>query len=83
MAVQPQTPYKEYTANGSTKSFALEFDCDNQDHLIVLVDDVEAIVGTWSLSNGAVVFGNAPAAHDGDADFSAVDAGKVLFEHGY
>lgn len=61
MAVQPQTPYKEYTANGSTKSFALEFDCDNQDHLIVLVDDVEAIVGTWSLSNGAVVFGNAPA----------------------
>ena len=61
MAVQPQTPYKEYTANGSTKSFALEFDCDNQDHLIVLVDDVEAIVGTWSLSNGTVVFGNAPA----------------------
>lgn len=61
MAVQPQTPYKEYTANGSTKSFALEFDCDNQDHLIVLVDDVEAIVGTWALSNGAVVFGNAPA----------------------
>lgn len=60
MAVQPQTPYKEYTANGSTKSFSLEFDCDNQDHLIVLVDDVEEIVGTWSLSNGAVVFGNAP-----------------------
>ena len=43
MAVQPQTPYKEYTANGSTKSFALEFDCDNQDHLIVLVDDVEPV----------------------------------------
>ena len=61
MAVQPQTPYKEYTANGSTKSFALEFDCYNQDHLIVLVDDVEEIVGTWSLSNGAVVFGSAPA----------------------
>ena len=60
MAVQPQTPYKEYTANGSTKSFALEFDCDNQDHLIVLVDDVEAIVGIWSLSNGAVVFNTAP-----------------------
>lgn len=60
MAVQPQTPYKEYTANGSTKSFALEFDCDNQDHLIVLVDDVEAIVGTWSLSNDAVVFNTAP-----------------------
>lgn len=60
MAVQPQTPYKEYTANGSTKSFALEFDCDNQDHLIVLVDEVEPAVGTWSLSAGAVVFNTAP-----------------------
>ncbi|NNG82046.1 hypothetical protein [Acinetobacter sp. ANC 5378] len=62
MAVQPQTPYKEYTANGSTKSFALEFDCDNQDHLIVLVDDIEPVIGTWSLSGGAVVFGIAPSA---------------------
>lgn len=60
MAVQPQTPYKEYTANGSTNSFALEFDCDNQDHLIVLVDDIEPIVGAWSLIGGAVVFGTAP-----------------------
>ena len=61
MAVQPQTPYKEYTANGSTNSFALEFDCENQDHLIVLVDDAAPSVGTWSFSNGAVVFGTAPA----------------------
>ncbi|MEF9957948.1 MAG: hypothetical protein RR767_12240 [Acinetobacter sp.] len=60
MAVSEQTPYKEYTANGSTNSFALDFDCDNQDHLIVLVDDVEPVVGTWSLSGGAVVFGTAP-----------------------
>ena len=60
MAVQPQTPYKEYTANGSTNSFALDFYCDNQDHLIVLVDDIEPVVGTWSLSGGAVVFGTAP-----------------------
>lgn len=60
MAVQPQTPYKEYTANGSTNSFALEFDCDNQDHLIVLVDDIEPVVGAWSLIGGAVVFGTAP-----------------------
>ena len=60
MAVSEQTPYKEYTANGSTNSFALEFDCENQDHLIVLVDDVEPVVGTWSLSDGAVVFGTAP-----------------------
>lgn len=61
MAVQPQTPYKEYTANGSTNSFALEFDCDNQDHLIVLVDGMEPVVGTWLLSGGAVVFGTTPA----------------------
>lgn len=60
MAVSEQTPYKEYTANGSANSFALEFDCENQDHLIVLVDDVEPVVGTWSLSDGAVVFGTAP-----------------------
>ncbi|WP_227552624.1 glycoside hydrolase family protein [Acinetobacter albensis] len=60
MAVQPQTPYKEYTANGSTNSFALEFDCENQDYLIVLVDGVEPVIGTWSLNGGAVVFGTAP-----------------------
>lgn len=60
MAVSEQTPYREYTANGSASSFALEFDCDNQDHLIVLVDDVEPVVGTWSLIGGAVVFGTAP-----------------------
>jgi hypothetical protein len=60
MAVSEQTPYKEYTANGSANSFALEFDCENQDHLIVLVDDVEPVVGTWSLIGGAVVFGTPP-----------------------
>lgn len=60
MAVQEQTPYIEYTANGTTTSFALDFDCDNQDHLIVLVDDIEPTVGTWSLSGGAVVFNTAP-----------------------
>ena len=60
MAVQEQTPYIEYTANGAATSFALDFDCDNQDHLIVLVDDIEPVVGAWSLSNGAVVFNTAP-----------------------
>ena len=60
MAVQEQTPYIEYTANGVATSFALDFDCDNQDHLIVLVDDIEPVVGTWSLSSGAVVFNTAP-----------------------
>ena len=60
MAVQEQTPYIEYTANGIATSFALEFDCDNRDHLIVLVDDIEPVVGAWSFSNGAVVFNTAP-----------------------
>ena len=60
MAVSEQTPYKEYTANGSTNSFNLGFDCENQNHLIVLVDDVEPAVGSWSLTGGAVVFGTAP-----------------------
>lgn len=61
MAVPVQTPYIEYTANGIAKSFALEFNCENQDHLIVLVDEVEPVAGTWSLSGGAVVFGTTPA----------------------
>lgn len=60
MAVSEQTPYIEYTANGTATSFALEFDCENQDHLIVLIDDVEPVMGAWSLSNGAVVFNTAP-----------------------
>lgn len=61
MAVQPQTPYIEHIANGTTTGFNLGFECDNQDHLIVLVDDIEPVVGAWSLTGGAVVFGAAPA----------------------
>jgi|GEM_PF-4824925 len=61
MAVQEQTPYIEHIANGVTTSFALEFDCKDKEHLIVLVDNVEPNVGTWSLANGSVVFGTAPA----------------------
>ncbi|RKG45164.1 MULTISPECIES: SGNH/GDSL hydrolase family protein [Acinetobacter] len=60
MAVSEQVPYIEHIGNGVTTSFALEFDCDNQDHLIVLVDDVEPVVGAWSLNGGAVIFGTAP-----------------------
>lgn len=60
MAVQPQTPYIEHVANGSTISFNLEFDCQDQDHLVVLVDDHEPIVGDWQLDSGAVIFKNAP-----------------------
>ena len=61
MAVPGQTPYKEYEGNGVVKSFPLTFDCDNQEHLIVLVDGVEPVVGTWSLSANTVVFSIAPA----------------------
>lgn len=62
MAVQPQTPYKEYDANGVAKSFNLEFDCENKDHLIVTIDGVEPPVETWSLNSGQIVFASAPAA---------------------
>ena len=60
MAVPVQTPYIEYTANGATTSFALGFDCEDQSHLIVTVDDIEPITGSWSLINGNVVFNSAP-----------------------
>lgn len=62
MAVQEQTPYSEHTGNGVTKSFALNFDCESKDHLIVLVDDIEPPIATWSLTGGNVVFTTAPAA---------------------
>lgn len=48
MAVPEQIPYREYTANGVAKVFPLEFDCKEQDHLIVLVNDVEPSHGSWS-----------------------------------
>ena len=61
MAVQEQTPYIEHIANGVTTSFALEFEFKDKDHLIVFVDYVEPSACTWSLANGSVVFGTAPA----------------------
>lgn len=62
MAVAEQTPYIEYTANGATTSFALGFACESKDHLIVLIDDIEPPIATWSLTGGNVVFTTAPAA---------------------
>lgn len=62
MAVPEQTPYIEHTGNGVTTSFALEFQCESKDHLIVLVDDIEPPIATWSLTGGNVVFTTAPAA---------------------
>lgn len=61
MAVPEQTPYKEYTANGSTTSFALGFICDSKNDLIVLVDGVEPPIASWSLVGGNAVFTTAPA----------------------
>ena len=44
MAVQEQTPYIEYTANGAVTGFALDFDCESKDHLIVSEGDILAII---------------------------------------
>lgn len=60
MAVQEQTPLREYTANGATTSFALGFDCEETNHLIVTIDDVEVLPTDWYLSGSNVVFWNAP-----------------------
>lgn len=62
MAVPEQTPYIEHTGNGVTTSFSLGFQCESKDHLIVLVDEIEPPIATWSLSGGNVVFTIAPAA---------------------
>lgn len=62
MAVPEQTPYIEHTGNGVTTSFALKFQCESKDHLIVLVDGIEPPIATWSLTGGNVVFTTAPAA---------------------
>lgn len=63
MAVSEQIPYKEYTANGVTKIFPLEFDCTEQNHLIVLVNDLVPSIGSWSLDtvNDTVTFLLPPA----------------------
>lgn len=62
MAVPEQTPYIEHTGNGVTTSFSLGFQCESKDHLIVLVDEIEPPIATWSLTGGNVVFTTAPAA---------------------
>lgn len=61
MAVQEQTPLQEYTANGITKQFDLEFDCESADHLIVSIDDLEVLHTDWYLLGNAIVFHVAPA----------------------
>lgn len=65
MAVSEQTPYQEFIANGTTTVFPLNFDAKEQDHLIVLVNDVEPPVGEWSFdfNTDQVTFLKAPKAN--------------------
>lgn len=60
MSVQEQTPYVEYKCNGTTKIFPLKFDCDDSDHLIVMLDGIAPAVGEWVLNGESVVFHTAP-----------------------
>lgn len=60
MAVSEQTPYIEHTGNGVTTSFALEFQCESKDHLIVTVNGLEILLTAWSLDKGSVVFNKPP-----------------------
>ncbi|WP_272387651.1 tail fiber domain-containing protein [Acinetobacter baumannii] len=61
MAVPEQTPFIEYTANGTTTVYPLTFDCDKPEYLIVSLDGEEAPVGSWALTNGSVAFNTAPS----------------------
>ncbi|MGS5358973.1 hypothetical protein ACT4YG_006550 [Acinetobacter baumannii] len=61
MAVPEQTPFIEYTANGTTTVYPLTFDCDKSEYLIVSLDGEEAPVGSWSLTGGSITFNTAPA----------------------
>ncbi|CAI3117882.1 hypothetical protein MWMV1_MWMV1_02320 [Acinetobacter baumannii] len=60
MAVPEQTPFIEYTANGTTTVFPVPFQCDKAEYLIVKVNDLIQLLGTWSLIDGSVVFNTAP-----------------------
>lgn len=60
MAVSEQVPYIEYMANGATKTFALTFECQNKDHLMVFLNDIAVLPTAFSLSLGNVVFNSAP-----------------------
>ncbi|MCX0338278.1 hypothetical protein [Acinetobacter radioresistens] len=62
MPVSEQTPYEEYIANGVSTRFPLGFMCKDSKHLIVKVDDQEALPGEWNLDQQDVVFYTAPKA---------------------
>ncbi|OIB64928.1 hypothetical protein A7M41_07355 [Acinetobacter baumannii] len=60
MAVPEQTPFIEYTANGTTTVFPVPFQCDKAEYLIVTLNGEEAPVGSWTLANDTVTFNVAP-----------------------
>lgn len=63
MAVQEQTPYIEYVANGTTTEFTLGFACDSEDKLVVTVNDLSTNVGDWTFERGGVIFKYPPLAN--------------------
>ncbi len=60
MSVPEQTPFIKYTANGTTTVFPVPFQCDKSEYLIVKVNDLIQLLGTWSFIDGSVVFNTAP-----------------------
>lgn len=60
MAVQEQTPYIKYVANGVTQTFATEFDCESKDQLVVMLNGEEPVFTSWSYADKQVTFLIAP-----------------------
>lgn len=50
MAVPEQIPYTEYVANGVTKAFALTFNCQSKDHLMVFFNEIAVLQTDFSLT---------------------------------
>lgn len=61
MSVQEQMPIVVYVANGNTNRFAITFDLHDQNYLVVTLNNEVAQVGAYSVLDGEVVFGTAPA----------------------
>lgn len=64
MTVPNQTPYKEYTANGSTSKFTLGYYVEDKDNIVVKMDGVLVAVSLYSYNplDGSVSFNTPPSA---------------------
>lgn len=60
MAVPEQIPYVGYIANGVTKEFPITFDLHDDRYLVVTVNKEKPTVGSYTVSNGKVLFLTAP-----------------------